>query len=53
MTDDLPEKIGTGNFEPPVIQENMTGTSGAFKTYNTVAPKMVSWKPDPTKLRSQ
>jgi len=25
--------------------ENLTGTRGAFKTYNTAAPKVVPWEP--------
>ncbi|KAK7470991.1 hypothetical protein VKT23_002404 [Stygiomarasmius scandens] len=30
--------------------ENLTGTRGAFKTYNTAAPKMFAWEPK-TKAR--
>lgn len=25
--------------------ENLTGTRGAFKTYNTAAPKLTAWEP--------
>ncbi|EIN10482.1 NDUFA12-domain-containing protein [Punctularia strigosozonata HHB-11173 SS5] len=45
--------------EDPVVQnltppwktpwvENLTGTRGAFKTYNTAAPKIQAWTPKPT-----
>ncbi|KAF8529156.1 NDUFA12-domain-containing protein [Hysterangium stoloniferum] len=29
-------------------RENLTGTRGAFKTYDTVAPRVYSWKPQAT-----
>ncbi|KAJ3805588.1 NDUFA12-domain-containing protein [Lentinula lateritia] len=36
------------NLTPPwqtPWMENLTGTRGAFKTYNTVAPKINAWEP--------
>ena len=31
--------------EPQPHVENLTGTRGAFKTYNTSGPKVVAWDP--------
>jgi len=41
------DKIYQG-FQPPwqtAWRENLTGTLGAYKPYNTVAPKVRSWEP--------
>jgi NADH dehydrogenase (ubiquinone) 1 alpha subcomplex subunit 12 len=46
MTDDIPsEKTLPNSFFTPKHFENLTGTRGAFKTYNTTAPKLNLWEP--------
>ncbi|KAI9099847.1 NADH ubiquinone oxidoreductase subunit NDUFA12-domain-containing protein, partial [Phlyctochytrium arcticum] len=51
ITDEVPnpENIPRPFFSPPHI-ENLTGSTGAFKTYNTTVPKYNSWTPG-TKAR--
>lgn len=41
------------SISPPKIMlqpwvENLTGTRGAYKPYNTVAPKIIAWEPKTT-----
>ncbi|KAI8929187.1 NADH ubiquinone oxidoreductase subunit NDUFA12-domain-containing protein [Entophlyctis helioformis] len=51
MTDDLPsDKTLPKPFFGLEHRENMTGTRGAFKTYNTTVPKLSAWEPQ-TKAR--
>ena len=46
MTDDIPtEKTLPTPFFTPKFMENLTGTSGAFKTYSTTKPKLEEWNP--------
>jgi hypothetical protein len=46
MTDDIPtEETLPSSFFTPRHFENLTGTRGAFKTYNTTAPKLTTWEP--------
>ena len=47
MTDDIPteQSLPTPFYTPTTFQENLTGTSGAFKTYSTTGPKILSWEP--------
>ncbi|KAG8952784.1 hypothetical protein FRC04_003709 [Tulasnella sp. 424] len=42
------EDVVMQGYEPPwktPYNENLTGTRGAFKTYNTAAPKIIPWAP--------
>jgi len=43
-TDDPVMKRFDPPWKAPYI-ENLTGTRGAFKTYNTSAPKVTAWEP--------
>jgi len=43
-TEDLVMQKLTPPWQAP-WHENLTGTRGAFKTYNTVVPKINSWEP--------
>merc|ERR1719354_609638 len=46
MTDDIPsDKTLPTSFFTPSHVENVTGSSGAFKTYNTVKNRFQSWVP--------
>ncbi|KAI8914402.1 NADH ubiquinone oxidoreductase subunit NDUFA12-domain-containing protein [Gorgonomyces haynaldii] len=46
ISDDVPtDKTVPTPFYEPAHFENMTGTRGAFKTYNTVAQKLHQWEP--------
>ncbi len=52
FTDDIPnEKTVPKPFYTETPRENMTGTSGRFTTYNTVTPKLSTWKPTVAKER--
>jgi hypothetical protein len=45
MTDDVPkEGVMNDAFFTPTHFENMTGTRGAFKTFNTTKPKIEAWE---------
>ncbi|KNC97071.1 uncharacterized protein SPPG_07467 [Spizellomyces punctatus DAOM BR117] len=46
ITDDVPtpQTVPKPFFSPPHV-ENLTGSEGAFKTYNTTVPKYNAWKP--------
>ncbi|CAG9995954.1 unnamed protein product [Clonostachys byssicola] len=44
-TEDALIKTGTRHFEPTKAIPNYTQTRGAFKTYNTVKPKIAAWEP--------
>nr|KAJ3415083.1 hypothetical protein HK105_001602 [Polyrhizophydium stewartii] len=46
MTDDIPSETTIPKpFYASDPRENLTGTRGAFKTYNTTVPKMTEWEP--------
>ena len=46
FTDDIPtEQTLPKPFYESKFVENLTGTSGAFKTYSTVVPKISAWTP--------
>lgn len=44
--DDHPTSIKTPEYTYTHF-ENMTGTRGAYRPYNTVAPRLSSWNPKP------
>ncbi|KAI9329256.1 NADH ubiquinone oxidoreductase subunit NDUFA12-domain-containing protein [Obelidium mucronatum] len=47
FTDDIPsEKTIPKPFYTTTSVENFTGSSGAFKTYSTVKPKISAWEPE-------
>ncbi|KAJ1327213.1 hypothetical protein BSLG_010555 [Batrachochytrium salamandrivorans] len=46
MSDDVPTETTLPKpFFAQESRENMTGTRGAFKTYNTTVPKITAWEP--------
>ncbi|KAK5669618.1 hypothetical protein BDV3_003714 [Batrachochytrium dendrobatidis] len=46
ISDDIPtEKTLPKPFYAQESRENMTGTRGAFKTYNTTVSKITAWEP--------
>ncbi|KAK2063944.1 NADH ubiquinone oxidoreductase subunit NDUFA12 [Colletotrichum caudatum] len=44
-TEDALLQTKTRKWETPHVLPNFTATRGAFKTYNTVKPKVFSWEP--------
>lgn len=44
IADDHPSTLPVGTFEVGHV-EHMTGTRGAFRTYNTTKPKLSEWIP--------
>ncbi|KAK2032044.1 NADH ubiquinone oxidoreductase subunit NDUFA12 [Colletotrichum zoysiae] len=44
-TEDALLHTKTRKWETPHVLPNFTATRGAFKTYNTVKPKVFSWEP--------
>lgn len=43
-TEDPIVKASTQSWQAPWV-ENLTGTRGAYKPYNTAAPKVTAWEP--------
>ena len=54
MSDDIPtEKTLPKPMFASTSREHLTGTRGAFKTYNTTIPKLTSWDPKATKMKKE